>query len=48
MDVQDSQWMNKGPWYNITIWKQLNGRSFEYYLKTGTKDRYELMCSVDA
>ena len=41
------QWMENGPWFNKTIFSQLNGQNFEDYLKTGRKDRYELMCDVD-
>ena len=39
--------MDNGSWYNTTIFSQLNGQKFEDYLKTGQKDRYELMCAVD-
>ena len=37
----------KGLWYNKTICTKLNGQIFKDYLKTGHKERYELMCSVD-
>ena len=40
MDVQVSQWMEKGPWYNTTIFTRLNGQSLEEELKTGRRDRY--------
>ena len=40
MDVEDSQWMEKGPWYNKTI-------RFEDYFRTGCKDRYELIFYLD-
>ena len=36
MDVEDSQWTEKRPWYNTTI-------RFEDYFRTGCKDRYELI-----
>ena len=39
--------MNKGPWYNTTIYTRLNGQNFEDYLKIWRKYRYELMCYVD-
>ena len=48
MDVIGSQWMDKCKWYNTTIFTKLNGQSFEDDTKTGLKDRYELMCAVDA
>ena len=47
MYVQDSQWMDKGPWYNTTICKKINGQSFKDYLETGRKYRCEFMCSVN-
>ena len=40
--------MDKCPWYNTTIFTKLNGQIFEDYLKMVLKDRYELMCTVDA
>ena len=40
--------MDKGPQYNITIFTELNGQSFKDDLKTGRKDSYDLICSVDA
>ena len=39
--------MDKGPWYNKNIFTKLISQSFEYYLKKGRKDRYELMCAAD-
>ena len=39
--------MGKNPWYNTTICTKLNGQIFEDYFKTGRKDRYYLMFSVD-
>ena len=44
MAVIGSQYMDKGPWYNTTICTKLNGQIFKDYLKTGRKDRYELIC----
>ena len=48
MAVQGNQRMEKVPQYNTTIFIKLNGYLFGDYLKTGRKDRYELMCAVDA
>ena len=48
MDIIGSQWTDKGPCYNTTIYAKLNGQSFEDYLKTGSNDRQELMHAVDA
>ena len=39
---------DKDPLYNTTIFSQLNSQSFEEFFKTGRKDRYELVCAVDA
>ena len=47
MDVEDTQCMDKGLWYNTTICTKLNGQIFEDYFKTGHRDRYVLMCSID-
>ena len=47
MEVQGSQWIDKGPWYNTKICTKLNVQSFKNDFKTGHKDRYELMCAVD-
>ena len=47
MDAQDRQGMDKSTWYNTTICTKLNDRIFEDDLKTGHKDRYELVFSVD-
>ena len=48
MDIEDTQWTDKDPRYNTTICTKINGQSFEDYLKTGHKDRYDLICYVDA
>ena len=48
MDLEENEFTDKGPWYNTTICTKLNAQSFEYYLKTGQKDMYYLMCYVDA
>ena len=38
----------KIPWYNTTICTKLNGQIFKDYLRTGLKERYDLMCYIDA
>ena len=48
MYLEENKWTDKSPWYNTTISKIINGQRFEYYLKTGQKDMYYLMCYVDA
>ena len=47
MKKQVSKWIEKGPWYNTIISSKLNVQSFEDYLKTGLRDRYELMCAFN-
>ena len=39
---------DKVPQYNTIISTKLNGQRLEDYFKTGRKDRYYLMCDVDA
>ena len=46
MDLEDTQWTDNVYLYNTTIYKN-NGQIFGDYFKTGQKDRYDLMCSVD-
>ena len=48
MNVQGSQQIYKGRWYNTNIFSALNGKSFKYYFKTIHTDRYELMRDFDA
>ena len=45
IDVQRSQCMYKGSWYNATICTKFNCQSFKDCFKTEFKYRYELMCS---
>ena len=39
--------MDRGPWYNTTIFSQLNGQIFEDF-STVRKESYEFMFAVDA
>ena len=48
IDLEDTKCTDRSHWYNTTICTKLNGQTFGYYLKTVQKDRYDLMCSVDA
>ena len=45
--LEDTHCTGKCSWYNTTIGTKLNGQCFGDYLKTGQKDRYYLMCSID-
>ena len=33
MDLEETQWTDKGTWYNTTIFTKLNGQSFKDYFK---------------
>ena len=48
MNLENTQWKDKGTSCNITICTKLNAQNFEEYFKTGQKERYYLICSVDA
>ena len=41
-------WLNKGPWYNISICSRLHGSLFEYFITHARTDKYNLMCSIVA
>ena len=48
MDIQNSDWLSGGPWYNTSICKKLHGKLFEGFIKNARPDRYHIMCSTDA
>ena len=48
MELQDSDWMTGGPWYNVSICKKLHGNVFEGFIINAITDRYNIMCSIDA
>ena len=39
-------WLNKGPWYNISIFLKLHGNMFEDFITNEIIDRCNLMCSL--
>ena len=41
-------WLNKGPWYNTSIYFKLHGSMFEYFITHAKTDRYNLMCYLVA
>ena len=41
-------WLNKGPWYNTSIYLRLQGSLFEDFKTHALSDRYNLMCSLVA
>ena len=40
--------MNKGTWYNKSIYLKLHGSIFEDFITHARKDRYNIMCSLVA
>ena len=48
MDIQNSDWLTGGPWYNISICKKLHGKFFEGFIINERTDRYNIMCFIDA
>ena len=49
MDENNHQgWLNKGPWYNISICLKLHRSRFEDFITQAITDRYNLMCSLVA
>ena len=47
IDQHCAKWMKNSQWNNTTVLFQLSGQKIEDFFKTGYKDRYELLCSVD-
>ena len=41
-------WLNKGPWYNISSCSKLHGSRFEYFITQARIDIYNLMCYLVA
>ena len=48
MDIQNSDWLTCGPWYNTSIFNKLHGKLFEGFIINTRTDRYHIMCSIDA
>ena len=48
MELQNSDWMTGGPWYNTYICKKLHGKLFVVFIINARTDRYSIMCSIDA
>ena len=48
MDIQNSDWLTGGPWYNTTIIKKLQWRLFEGFIINTRTDRYHIMCYIYA
>ena len=41
-------WLNKGPWYNTSIYLKLHVSMLEYFITHARIDRYNLMCYLVA
>ena len=49
MEEDNNQdWLNKGPWYNKSIYLKFHGSMFEYFITHAITYRYNLMCSLVA
>ena len=46
MDVQNSDWLKGGPWYNTYICNKLYGRLFEGFIINARTEIYHIMCSI--
>ena len=47
-ESNNTDWLNKGPWYNTAICSKLHGKLFEDFTIHERTDRYHLMCSIVA
>ena len=47
LDIQNSDWLTGGPWYNTSICKKLHGKMFERFIINAKTERYNIMCSID-
>ena len=48
MDIQNSDWLTGGPWYNTSICKKLHGKLFEGFIINIIPDIYNIICYIDA
>ena len=48
MEIQDSDWMTSGPWYNTYIYKKLHAKLFAAFIINPRTDKYNIICSLDA
>ena len=48
LQLHCTSWVINIPCYNTTICSQLQGLLFEDYVKTTRRERYNLMCSIEA
>ena len=48
MDIQNSDWLTGGPWYNTSICKKLQEKLFEGFIINSRTDRYHIMYFIYA
>ena len=48
MDIQNSDLLTGGTWYNTSICDKLHGKWFEGFIINARTDIYNIMCSIDA
>ena len=48
MDIQNSDWLTGGSWYNTSIYKKLHGNVFEGFIINKITDSYNIICSIGA
>ena len=44
----NTNWLNKCPWYNTYIYSRLHGIMFEDFITHAINDRYNILCSLVA
>ena len=47
-DMKNTDWFNKGPWYNRAICSKLQGTVFGDYIRNDGTDRYNLIYDITA
>ena len=47
MDIQNSDWLTGGPWYNTSICKKSQEKMFEGFILNARTDRYNIMRFID-
>ena len=48
MDIQNSEWLIGGQWYNTSIFQKLHGKLFEGFIINAITDRYNIICYIDS
>ena len=48
IEENNTDWLNKGPWYNTDICSKLHGTVFGDFNRNDITGRYNIMCSITA